>query len=300
MLFAGPAGVAVDPSGSIYVADSGNGAIRKITPSGVVLTVAGGGPQLQGYQDGAGTRARFNRPVKVALDSSGGLLVADQGNNRIRRIAPSGTVTTIAGNLWESGVAAARDGSVYAAGASGVIKIAPNGVVSRLAGSERTGYRDSSGLPYDFSSVPVLAIIAPLPVPVLALIAASVAILIVFATAVMRHRVSLETFSFPQAFLTVITLFVFACCLSFGSAFAMCGPVRAVGSGLGNIILFLIFGFPVVALVAAATFVTGGFTRPFEKSRRGAALAVAGAIVVLLLVAPSALPHPTDPCTMDL
>jgi hypothetical protein len=82
--FNAPRGLALDPHGNLFVADSGNHRIRKITPSGVVTTVAGTG--APGFQDGAGSVARFDTPIGIARAASGALYVADQGNRRIRKI----------------------------------------------------------------------------------------------------------------------------------------------------------------------------------------------------------------------
>jgi sugar lactone lactonase YvrE len=83
--FRHPSGLAVDLAGNVYVADSGNRTIRKITPSGFVTTLAGSG--TPGSADGTGTAASFNSPADVALDGAGNLYVADSGNNKIRKIA---------------------------------------------------------------------------------------------------------------------------------------------------------------------------------------------------------------------
>ena len=88
-----PSAIARDAAGVLYVADTGNHAVRRITPDGVVSTLAGDG--IAGYADG--TTARFNGPVGVAVDVTGRVIVADTYNDRIRAIAPDGTVTTIAG-----------------------------------------------------------------------------------------------------------------------------------------------------------------------------------------------------------
>jgi sugar lactone lactonase YvrE len=99
-----PSGVALDAGGNLYVADTGNNAIRKVTPQGLVSTLAGDG--MAGYRDGKGAGAQFNGPLAVALAADGAVYVADTYNDRIRRIAPDGTVTTVAG----TGVAGLADG----------------------------------------------------------------------------------------------------------------------------------------------------------------------------------------------
>jgi len=88
-------GLALDAAGNLYVADTGNHAIRKVTPAGVVTTLAGDG--TPGDRDGPGAQARFNGPMGVAVDAAGRVLVADTWNDRIRAIAPDGTVSTLAG-----------------------------------------------------------------------------------------------------------------------------------------------------------------------------------------------------------
>ncbi|HEY6167113.1 MAG TPA: hypothetical protein VI454_03675, partial [Verrucomicrobiae bacterium] len=100
--FSNPNGVAVDASTNLYVADNGNNTIRKVTPTAVVSTIAGrmGGP---GTNDGAGSTARFSGPNKVAIDSSNYVYVADEQNNTIRKISPSGEVSTLAGLAGVSG-----------------------------------------------------------------------------------------------------------------------------------------------------------------------------------------------------
>lgn len=93
-LFNQPAGLAVDSAGNVYVADTGNSAIRRITGAGVVSTFAGL-TSVAGLQDGTGTAAWFNQPKALVLDSSGNLLVADTGNAALRKVTTAGVVTTV-------------------------------------------------------------------------------------------------------------------------------------------------------------------------------------------------------------
>ena len=96
-LFNNPAQICIDGSGNVYVADNGNNAIRKISPSGLVTTLAGTG--AAGFSDNTnGSLATFNSPWGICVDGSGNVYVSDQGNNAIRKISPSGAVSTLAGN----------------------------------------------------------------------------------------------------------------------------------------------------------------------------------------------------------
>jgi DNA-binding beta-propeller fold protein YncE len=94
--FNNPSGIAVDSSGNIFVADSRNNKIRKITSQGEVDTFAG--DVASGDADGKGTAARFNNPYGIAVDSSGNIFVADVYNNKVRKITSQGVVTTLAGS----------------------------------------------------------------------------------------------------------------------------------------------------------------------------------------------------------
>lgn len=99
-----PSGIALDAQGNLYVADTGNHAIRKISAQGMVSTLAGNGSP--GFADGTAAQARFNGPMGVAVGADGRVYVADTWNDRIRVIATDGTVTTLAGGAqpgWEDG-----------------------------------------------------------------------------------------------------------------------------------------------------------------------------------------------------
>src|SRR5690606_24340014 len=90
-----PSGLAVDALGNLYVADTGNHAIRRVTPGGDVTTLAGDG--TPGFRDGLAGQARFHGPMGVAVDAQGRVFVADTWNDRIRVIEPDGSVATLAG-----------------------------------------------------------------------------------------------------------------------------------------------------------------------------------------------------------
>lgn len=101
-----PMGLAIDNSGNLFVTDSGNYTIRKISPSGIVTTLAGS-PGKQGSANGDGVNARFMRPKGIAVDGNGIIYVADTFDATIRRISPTGVVTTLAGRSQVGGY---RDG----------------------------------------------------------------------------------------------------------------------------------------------------------------------------------------------
>lgn len=149
--FSGPHGIAVDTASTIYVADTYNNTIRKISPDGVVSTMAGLAGVL-GSADGSGSDARFNQPWTVAVDAAGNLYVTDNGNETIRKITAGGLVSTLAGQVGEfgsadgpasealfwfsTGVAVDADGNVYVADTNNntIRKITPEGVATTLAG----------------------------------------------------------------------------------------------------------------------------------------------------------------------
>ncbi|HTT42639.1 MAG TPA: NHL repeat-containing protein [Steroidobacteraceae bacterium] len=136
--FSGPMGVATDSAGNVYVADEFNNEVRKVTPEGEVTTVAGTA-SVVGNADGTGAAASFAAPEGVAADRTGTLYVADTGNRSIRRVTPTGVVSTLAAGLESepAGLATDSGGNIYVAGAPSntIWKITPAGTRTTLAGS---------------------------------------------------------------------------------------------------------------------------------------------------------------------
>jgi sugar lactone lactonase YvrE len=152
--FDAPWGVGVDTAGNVYVGDTNNNLIRKVTPGGVVTTIAG--TPGSGNANGTGTAARFNITVGVAVDGNGNLYVADEDNDLIRKITPSGVVTTLAGSPGNAGSADGTGsaaqfnfpagltvdgaGNVFVSdtGSNTIRKITPAGAVTTVAGTPGT------------------------------------------------------------------------------------------------------------------------------------------------------------------
>ena len=171
--FSYPDGATVDAQGTVYIADAANGSIRKITPAGVVSTLAGNGGQ--GFVNGTGAAAQFNAPADVVLDGQNNVYVADFSNNCIRKITPAGVVTTWAGTSTDglvngpaatarfknpNGLAIDAQGTLYVSDYSNscIRKITAAGVVSTLAGTGVPGYVDGPGSTAQFSRPEGLAL----------------------------------------------------------------------------------------------------------------------------------------------
>lgn len=156
-----PFGIAVDANGNVYVSDATMNTIRKITPAGVVTTLAGTAGQV-GSTDGTGPAARFAVPYGVAVDSAGNVYVADHGNHVVRKITSAGVVTTLAGSgtagltdgtgtaakfNFLSGVAVDANGVVFVADTDNhsIRQITAAGVVTTIGGTNVTGSTNGSG-----------------------------------------------------------------------------------------------------------------------------------------------------------
>ena len=164
--FYGPAGVALNSSGHVIVADADNYAIRIVAPDGTVTTLAGN--DTSGFTDGTGMNAQFNGPSGVAVNSSGHVFVADTVNSAIRVIAPGGIVTMLAGGTrgfadgigtsakfqFPYGLAVHSSGYVYVADTfnHAIRVIAPGGIVTTLAGNGTSGFTDGIGTNAQFNS----------------------------------------------------------------------------------------------------------------------------------------------------
>jgi sugar lactone lactonase YvrE len=154
----------IDSAGYIYVAEAGgNHRIRKISPTGLVTTLAGSHTQSGegGFIDGPGTTAMFRDPSGVALDSAGNVYVADNWNRRIRKIDPDGYVITLAGDGSQGiidglgnpqGITLDSTGNIYVTDGLRIGKIDSNNDVTILAGSTQ-GFADGQGTAALFNNV---------------------------------------------------------------------------------------------------------------------------------------------------
>jgi sugar lactone lactonase YvrE len=151
--FRAPGGIALDPSGKLYVSDTENNLIRAVDlTTGVVSTLAGGGPSVSALTDGIGTAAAFWRPKALRIDASGTLYVADAYNQAVRKVVPgTGAVSTLATftSLPEGVAPVGSDVFVSLSGQRGegsVVRVAPDGTVSTVAGnSASAGFVDGVG-----------------------------------------------------------------------------------------------------------------------------------------------------------
>jgi sugar lactone lactonase YvrE len=174
--FSGPHDLSVDASGTVFVADSGNNMMRKLTAAGVVTSFAGAAP-VRGSSDQTGAAASFSSPLGIATDAAGNTYVADYQNQTIRKVSPSGVVSTLAGSPGIGGsvdgtgsaarfnypyaVAVDSAGTIYVADALNYLirAVTPAGVVTTLAGSAgMSGSVDGTGAAARFGSPAALAV----------------------------------------------------------------------------------------------------------------------------------------------
>eukprot|EP00960_Hanusia_phi_P039596 753949-Hanusia_phi.AAC.1 len=164
--FNSPVGIVESPAGDFYLCDQENHCIRKVTRKGEVTTVAGNGEE--GFKDGKGKDAELRVPTGLCMGLRGDIIFADSGNQRIRRVSPDGTVTTIAGSLkgYKDGpvkdalfncpayVAADSQGNLFVSdfGNHCIRKIDEQGMVSTVAGSGKMGWADGAGAKARFNS----------------------------------------------------------------------------------------------------------------------------------------------------
>jgi uncharacterized protein (TIGR03437 family) len=161
----GPWGAAVDSAGNLYISDESNNRIRKVVPGGTISTVAGNGTAGYSGDGGPATSAQLYRPMGVAVGSTGNLYIADSGNQRIRKVTPDGTISTVAGNGTQAysgdggpaisaelslpgAVAVDSAGNLYIADTlnnSRIRKVAPDGTISTVAGNGIMGYSGDGG-----------------------------------------------------------------------------------------------------------------------------------------------------------
>jgi trimeric autotransporter adhesin len=161
--FCMPNGLAFDSSGNLYIADYGNNRLRRVTPEGIVATVAGNGTQGYGGDRGHAASAQLNHPNALAIDSAGNLYIADIENHLVRKVTPGGMIITAAGNGIKGyegdggNAVSAQLGSIIGltADASGnlfiaerecrIRKVNRDGIISTVAGNGTCGYSGDGG-----------------------------------------------------------------------------------------------------------------------------------------------------------
>ncbi len=161
-----PKDVALDVSGNLYIADTGNNRVRKVTPAGIITTIAGSG--AAGYSGGfsgdggPATSAGLLLPSGLAVDNSGNVYVADTNNFRVRKISSSGIITTLAGDGTKGssgdggpaekaeltsplGLKLDSGGNLYIADGASVRMVSPSGIITTVAGTGVLGFSGDGG-----------------------------------------------------------------------------------------------------------------------------------------------------------
>ena len=159
-----PNGVLMSAGGTLYIGDTYDHRVREVTSNGIITTLAGTGSQGYGGDGGPAASAQLNQPGGLAMDPAGNVYVADSGNNRVRKIAPDGTITTVAGCgcagplgdggpatsaslAWPSGVAVDAAGNLYIADYENnrVRRVDPSGTIRTVAGNGMGGFSGDGG-----------------------------------------------------------------------------------------------------------------------------------------------------------
>ena len=153
---AAPMAVAVDGSGDLFIADYDNGRIRKVTPNGMITTVAGNGDAGYAGDGGQALNAEIARPSGVAIDGSGNIFILDTTNSVVRKVAANGVITTIAGNGALNnpmGIAVDTAGDLFIADTYNyaVRKVTPSGTITTVAGGSSSLLNELTGVAVDGS-----------------------------------------------------------------------------------------------------------------------------------------------------
>ncbi|MEK6590028.1 MAG: hypothetical protein AABZ11_05040, partial [Nitrospinota bacterium] len=159
-----PNGIAIDKLGNLFIADSSNHRIRKVTPDGIITTIAGNGTAGYSGDGGLANSARLNYPNEVIIDGLGNLFIADTSNHRIRKVSPDGIITTVAGNgsagyggdgglainaslNYPRGITIDSYDNLFIADTSNhrIRKVSPDGIITTIAGNGTAGYGGDGG-----------------------------------------------------------------------------------------------------------------------------------------------------------
>jgi sugar lactone lactonase YvrE len=140
-----PRGVAVDEVGNVYIADVENHRVRRVTRDGMITTFAGIGAAGFSGDGGPATSARLAGPFDVATDRGGNVYIADTSNRRVRKVAPSGTITTLASIAPPLALAVGVGNELYVAATARVRRVTPAGTVAVVAGNGRLGFSGDGG-----------------------------------------------------------------------------------------------------------------------------------------------------------
>ena len=158
-----PSGLAIDRAGSLYVSDDGAHRVRRVSSNGIISSFAGNGTPAFSGDGGPALQASVNAPRHLVVDTAGNLLIAEFGNNRVRRVTPQGTITTVAGNgrtassgdggqaveaslIGPTGIHIDGGGTLYIAEFFNRVRaVAPNGVIRTFAGGDKQGFAGDGG-----------------------------------------------------------------------------------------------------------------------------------------------------------